>query len=258
MTVLSVGGELANPNETNNVGVPASPPIDNKQDLRFNLMTLEPDPLNLAALLDAFPKEFVEISPQEQELSMVLYRLLARGEPVTHPQLAEATAMPVAEVDRWLAQWLGVYHDDAGRVTGFLGLALNETPHKLRLDGRELYAWCAWDTLFLPALMGKAVDVISHCAQTGEEIRLRVDPEGIVSLEPETTVLSFVTPDEEGIRKDVINSFCQSVLFFASPVAGASWVASHPNTFLMSVRDASALAQRFVQRKYPGLVARLD
>ncbi|HEB94621.1 MAG TPA: hypothetical protein ENI94_14435 [Gammaproteobacteria bacterium] len=40
MIVLSVGGELANPNETNNVGFPASPPTYNKQDVRLNLMTL--------------------------------------------------------------------------------------------------------------------------------------------------------------------------------------------------------------------------
>lgn len=61
-------------------------------------------------------------------------------------------------------------------------------------------------------------------------------------------------PEESGIRKDVINSFCQSVLFFASPVEGRQWVAAHPGTFLMSLENAFELAQLFNRRKFPGLM----
>jgi hypothetical protein len=48
-----------------------------------------------------------------------------------------------------------VFHDDAGHIVGFWGLSTTELgPHRLRgVDGVELSAWCAWDTLFLPELL---------------------------------------------------------------------------------------------------------
>jgi len=205
-------------------------------------------------LLDAFPKAFVEIGPKEQDVAIALYRLLALGQPVTHQQLANAGALPVDAVDELLRDWLGVYHDSDGKVSGFLGLAVGETSHKMQIDGREVFAWCAWDTLFLPALIGRGARIISHCAQSGQEIRLGIEDGRITAAGPETTVLSFVVPDETGIRRDVINSFCQSVLFFASVEEGEQWVARHPGTFLMSLESAFELAQLFNRRKFPGLM----
>lgn len=211
------------------------------------------DSPDLNALLGAFPDEFVRISPEEQDVAIALYRLLALGKPVTHLHLAQVSSKPVAEVDHLLEKWLGVYHDDVGNVIGFWGISVGETPHKLRINGRELYAWCAWDTLFLPALLGNVIQITSHCAQSGKEIRLTIDPGRIISVDPETAVLSFVTPDENGIREDVINSFCHSVMFFASSGLGEQWVAEHPGTFLMSVENAFELAQMINSRKFPGL-----
>lgn len=131
---------------------------------------------DLETLLNAFPKEFVEISPKAQGVAIALYRLLALGKPVTHQQLADASEMTVSEVDELLCDWLGVYHDSDGRVSGFLGLATGETPHKILIDGREVFAWCAWDTLFLPALIGHGAQVISHCAQSGKKYSSPLEP----------------------------------------------------------------------------------
>jgi alkylmercury lyase len=215
-----------------------------------NVVKAVPD---LQALLSAFPKEFVEISPREQGVALALYRLLAMGQPVSHQQLAEACAATLPEVDRLLKTWIAIYYDELGNITGFWGLTLNETPHKLLTDGRELYAWCAWDTLFLPALIGKAVEVISHCASSDVTIQLSINQKHIVSLTPANAVLSFVMPDEEGIRKDVVSSFCQAVLFFSSAQEGERWLANNPGTFLMPVERAYTLAQRFNEQKFPGL-----
>jgi len=214
------------------------------------------DSPNLGELLNAFPDQFVKISPKEQGIAIALYRLLALGKPVTHLHLAQVSSIPAAEVGHLLEKWLGVYHDDVGNVIGFWGLSVGEMPHKLLINGHELYAWCAWDTLFLPALLGNVIQITSHCAQSGKEIRLTIEPARITSVDPESTVLSFVTPDENGIREDVINSFCHSVLFFASPELGEQWVADHPGTFLLSVDNAFELAQMINSRKFPGLMAR--
>lgn len=41
----------------------------------------------------------------------------------------------------------------SGRIIGFLGLSLTETPHRLEVGDATLYAWCAWDALFLSRLI---------------------------------------------------------------------------------------------------------
>ena len=64
------------------------------------------------------------------------------------------------------------------------------------LDGSELYAWCALDTLFLPDLMGRSADVESTCPVTGQEIQLTVAPDHIESSNPDGIVVSIIIPGE--------------------------------------------------------------
>ncbi|MFV2056690.1 MAG: organomercurial lyase [Thiohalomonadales bacterium] len=209
--------------------------------------------ISLDNLLDAFPKEFVHISSQEQDLAIALYRLLALNEPVTHQQLAEVTKIPLPNVNRYLGQWLGVIHDDTNRIIGFWGLGLTATTHKIVTDEHEFYAWCAWDTLFLPVLIGKTLQVSSRCAISGADIKLTINTERIESLQPGATVLSFVQPNAQGIRTDIVSNFCHSVLYFASAALGEQWVAQHPGSFLLSVEEAFNLAKKLNARKFPDL-----
>jgi hypothetical protein len=95
-----------------------------------------------------------------------------------------------------LDSWPGVYRED-GRMVGFWGLALGQMPHRLYVDGRELRAWCAWDTLFLPELIGKPARVESSCSTTGQRVSLEVMPgQGVRDVSPEGAVLSFLRRDE--------------------------------------------------------------
>jgi len=66
-------------------------------------------------------------------------------------------------------------------VTGFWGLSLHETTHCLEVSGKTLYGWCAWDTLFIPELLGSTARIISICPVTGKEIQLTVSSTGIES-----------------------------------------------------------------------------
>ncbi|MBI3042958.1 MAG: hypothetical protein HYY78_09055 [Betaproteobacteria bacterium] len=115
------------------------------------------------AAIQLFPR----LSPTEQQVSVMLYRLLAQGQPVARQTLAKQSGLPIAQVSTMLDAWHGVYYDGAGEVIGYWGLALGETRHRFRVRGRALYAWCAWDTLFLPRIIGVAAEVESVCPETG-------------------------------------------------------------------------------------------
>ena len=127
-------------------------------------------------------------------------------------------------------------------MIGFWGLTIREMPHRLQTDGRMLYAWCAWDTLFLPEILGRRARVTSTCPTTGDTVSLEVDAGGVVGVTPNSAVLSFLRSDGP-FDGDVIRSFCHFVHFFAAPEAAARWIERHPDTFALSIDDGAELAR---------------
>lgn len=121
---------------------------------------MHPHPQQLAQELSAASPT---LDARRQRLAIALYRLLAEGEPVSRERLAERRTSSIDRSDPMLDDLPGVYLDDRGRVIGFWGMTLAEMPHRLEVGGRRVHAWCAWDTLFLPELIGKTVSVESTC-----------------------------------------------------------------------------------------------
>jgi alkylmercury lyase len=207
-------------------------------------------PSDLAAeLLAAAPP----LSEREQHLAISLYRLLAQGEPVEASVLADRAELSREEVNEALARWGGVFTDEEDRVIGFVGLSIRPMPHRLIVAGRTLYAWCAWDTLFLPELLGAPADVQSHDPATGEQITLTVNGTGVTNVQPASTALSYLHKNEP-IDQNVINSFCHFIHFFANPATAAGWTAEHHGTFTISLAEGSEIARLVNRGRYPDLL----
>ncbi|MGQ0544487.1 MAG: organomercurial lyase [Betaproteobacteria bacterium] len=151
---------------------------------------------------------------------------------------------------RVVESWPGVYYDAERRIIGFWGLTLHSMRHRLRMNGRELFAWCAWDTLFIPELLGASAEVASTCQGSGMPVRLRVGPHGIEAAEPEELHVSFVVPGEKAVRADVITAFCDYVHFFASERGAGSWLAEHPDAFLLPLSEAFEVGRLLNRRRY--------
>lgn len=184
-------------------------------------------------------------------MALAVHRILAQGQPVPDYAIAAATRLDIFDVREEMSDWPGVLRNDAGRIVGFWGLALGETPHVLEVDGVKLYAWCAWDALFLPELLGKAAKVRSQCAVAGTPIALEVGPDGVTPSESEV-VVSFVDPDGCDVEGDrVISTFCHHILFFSSREEGAAWAKERgEGTFLLSLEEAFALGRACNSLRY--------
>ncbi len=204
-------------------------------------------------MADAIRSAMPQLDATDQRIAIGTYRLLAEGEPVSTEAIAQATNNPVGRVEEALNSWPGVYRDGEGRVVGFWGLAIAklEAEYRFLIDGKTSYAWCALDTLFIPALLGKTVSVEATDPVTGERVSLVVDQNGVRDLTPSGAVVSMVIPDGP-FGYDVIESFCSKVLFFGSEKAGASWTAEHEGTTLLSVQEAFELG-RGSKRVYPDI-----
>jgi len=188
----------------------------------------------------------------DERIALQVYRRLAEGSPSPASDIAERAGVPVERVEELLASWPGVYLDEAKNVIGFWGLTITKLSptHRLEVEGRTLFAWCAWDTLFLPGILDATAKVESTCPTTGETISLVVSPGGVVETSHPGGVVSFLTPEQD-FDADVIQSFCHFVHFFASPEAGDTWTARHLGTFLLPLDDAFELGRRVNARNFP-------
>ncbi len=203
---------------------------------------------NAAALMDMVPA----LDDVAQRLARELYRQLALGEPVRPESLAAAIGLPSEAVhallkDEQLRGW--VFFGDENRVIGFRGLAIREMPHRFVVEDRTLYTWCAIDSLFIPAILGKPAQVESRDPHSGTVIKLTVTPDGVENVEPSETVMSIVLDDPEVVKTNptkVMASFCHHIFFLESVETGVAWTAQRgQDTFLVTLEEAFALGKRF-------------
>lgn len=178
---------------------------------------------------------------------LAIYRLLAAATPASAEAIAGEADVSIDRVRDRLGAWPGIFTDAEGNVVGFWGIAIPQMPHRLRFgDAPEVHAWCAWDPLFIAPLVGDAV-VDTTDPVTKERIRYRIGPDGVADPSHENSVVSFLVPDGKW-DADVIANFCHYVLHFATRDSGERWVAAHPGTFLLSLRQAAELGRLHAER----------
>ncbi len=211
---------------------------------------------SLSALTSDLLARLPTMTEEEQRLGLEIYRQLAQGEPVLRSELAAALEVPshtVAELLEHPNLRSLTYADTDGQIIGFGGLAVREMPHRFKVDSRTLYTWCAWDSLFIPVILGAEAEVESPVPGSSARVRLSVAPDGVNRLQPRTAVMSFLLPSAQTFQADALKamaSFCHYIFFFPSQDAAAAWTKSHSDTTVISVSDAFELGRLMVAARW--------
>jgi len=166
--------------------------------------------------------------PNHSRLLIEVWRLVARGTPVSDAQVKQAAShnnMP-CETALFFIQKISE-RDESGNVIGIFGLSQRKHPHEFQVNGRVFSTWCAWDALFLPAMLKQTARVKSSCPLSQERIKLTLTPKCVQHSDPASTVLSIVLPEttKSGFDKveEVWMAFCCHVHFFKSLDAASEW-----------------------------------
>src|SRR5215813_10372123 len=165
-----------------------------------------PSKLNLDELAANIVRCFPSLNLLEQRLSLDLYRLLGEGQLVPRAALAERLGISIEAVNRILDSWPGVFSDAERRIVGYWGLSIPgaySSPHTLRMNGRTLSAWCAWDTLFLPQLVGRTAEIESVSPGEAGIVCLTITPQQVDRVEPVAAQMSVLVPDAQEMQKSV-------------------------------------------------------
>jgi alkylmercury lyase len=209
---------------------------------------LSTDPTEVAArVADTFPA----LTDRGRTVALETYRALALGMPVPIYAIAAATRLTIPEVTQEMEGWPGIQTSESGRIDGFWGLTLNETRHSFTINDVQLFTWCAWDTLFLPGLLGGRAQVASESPASGAAISVDVGPEGPVA-DPPSAVVSFVDPGAGSVDgEDIISTFCCHVLFFPDRAEGEAWATDAGNgTRILSIDEAFEIGQAFNEMRF--------
>jgi len=200
-------------------------------------------PINFDDFARVLPDVFT--AHEDAPLALALVRLLSAGQPVSEAALAQTSGRPEREVVELLDGWPNVERDERLRIVGFLGLTLNTTAHSFRVGDRQLYTWCAWDTLFLPALLDETARVRAKCAVKGTDVELVVSLRGIESAHPKE--LQVTVPLLAAVDTDnVTSSFCCHVVFLANAEAARTWEAAHPGGTVLDLATAYQLGRHAI------------
>jgi alkylmercury lyase len=180
----------------------------------------------------------LEASTLPHRFELQTLRLLAEGEPVSAEMIASKLGIPdhiaqsVFEASRGKGQW-----DKEGRLIGS-ALTLVPTPHRFRIMDRDLYTWCAHDTILLPGLLGTIAEVKSPDPLNGDQINLVIGPQGPETYTPRSAVLTVLQATEPATGPE--SAVCTNSHYFTSRASAEQWSKDRPGVVILLIEDAFA------------------
>jgi alkylmercury lyase len=199
------------------------------------------------------PGGLLDYGPDLSRLLVRLMRELAQGHPVSRERVDQIIAdlgSDPEEAHKLLREV--TERDTDSNIVGIMGLSLNDTPHRFYVNGTRMSAWCAEDTLFLPAVLDQTATVESKSPVTRERVRLTVGPQGVEEVDPPDAVVSIVIvdPDEAnmGSVEAIWGIFCHHIFFFASREEAERWAAGRDDIEIFSVDEAFELGRQLSSR----------
>ena len=136
---------------------------------------------------EALIAHLASLTLQERAVRLAAFRSILGGAPASARNLSSRTALPLEDVARTLESMVAkgmVVLAPSGEVVASGGLSLAPTPHSLRIQGQQLYTWCAADAVGIPAALGADAEVSSACSFCGEPIRIELTAGRLVSSTP--------------------------------------------------------------------------
>lgn len=193
------------------------------------------------------PGGTLDFGPDKTRLVNRVFHLLARGAPISRENLRQAAAamgVDAAIADEFAETWAET--DDAGNVVGF-GITYNPTPHRMRVDDADMWAWCAIDTLIFAALLDKEIDVSSDAPGGRGTTLLTVSRAGVSRVEPADAVITWPTREREQVdistTAAIWGTFCHHSFLFPTRAGAEQWAAGRDDIEILSLDDGFTIAQ---------------
>jgi alkylmercury lyase len=130
-----------------------------------------------------------------------------------------------------------------GELVGAV-LSLNPTQHQISMDNQHLYAWCAYDAMYTPGVVGEPAQIVSVDPLTGGTIRISITPDRVETVRPESAVVSVVDPGGD-MSAGPESTRCTHMLFFESRESAEQWMQNRTGVSILTIEEVFELAKKF-------------
>ena len=208
-----------------------------------------------ADLVKAFADRFGTGPVHDQRFMVELYRQLADGEPVRREVLADALDIQIEDVAAALDKLPSFYigFDDEQRIIEWGGFGLDGGNNDFTIRGHRMWAWCAWDGLFVPAIVGEPARVAADDPKSGARVALTVTPDGVTDVSPPSAVMTFALPGMEAFPDFRRFSFQKTVFYFESRESAKEWLARNPGPILISLEEGFEFGRTLNRVRFPDI-----
>ena len=131
-----------------------------------------------------------------------------------------------------------------GEVVGAYPMTTEVTPHKISVNGHDLYAMCAVDALAVGPMFDVETSIQSRCYVTGEPISIRQKGKEILSAKPSNNV-------RVGVRWQRLidccaHVMCRQMVFLKDPETAIAWQTRDPLSIeLFTLEEAAEFGEAF-------------
>jgi alkylmercury lyase len=196
--------------------------------------------------LNSLEEQMSKLTPEHRAVLRQAFDSVAGGFPIGPDELASLLRMETRKVCECLQEleaWGLLQTDKGGAVAGAAGLSLSPTRHRLTVNNRELYAWCAEDAIGIPAALGWNAKISSSCGQCGSPITVYMARGEICEPDWTATVRLWLSEIADG---PVCTQTCPRILFFCCQEHGERWVNEHRQIpgRLIRLNEAVEIGQR--------------
>jgi alkylmercury lyase len=189
------------------------------------------------------PTRWARLSEAERELHFWILRRFANEGAQPRVDLRAAARKLGLEVDtafEMLAREDLIHRGTDGEIEVAYPFSGRPTIHRVRFPGgHEVDAMCAIYAFGIAPMFAEQVDIEPRDPATGDEIHVRVAPDGPVEWSPQSAVVVAGASRSQG---NACSGCCPVLNFFASAANAERWLGEHPEVRgnVISMREAAA------------------
>lgn len=176
----------------------------------------------------------VDFTKNAKTVRRYLYeQFIAEGQGPNVTKIMQVTGLSKSQVEDALLElergvMIAQERDAPGVVVKCMPWASFPTPHYVEVEGMHNgYAGCAFEALNMPYCHpGKLISVSSSCSQCGQEVKLSLRDEEILSYSPKETVIHIGVYPQHW-RENLVKA-CANTSFFCCPEHVREWEKAKP------------------------------
>ena len=153
----------------------------------------------------------------------MLHSFINSGRPLTRAEIKQQ--WPGLDVAQALTRLAGddliVLASNTQEIKGAYPLTLEETPHKVRVNGYTLRAMCALDALAVSTLFGSPTEIESLCRMTNTPIFLRQTGLTVLTADPSDAVQVGI--HWQPSQSCAAHSLCREMVFLVDTATAETW-----------------------------------